>query len=73
MLLFKLISMTEVIPRSLFVTNITNLESISVGGFGRVFEGLYEGKPVAVKMLYHACHEVRSFTFTSSPFPLIVA
>ncbi|KAF8313734.1 kinase-like domain-containing protein [Amanita rubescens] len=57
-LLSKLISMTNVIPQSLFVANVVvDLGGIDVGGFGHVFKGLHEGKQVAVKILYRIRQE----------------
>lgn len=48
-------------PKSLFITNVTDLKAINAGGFGRVSKGLHRGKTVAVKELYKVCHEVRVF------------
>ncbi len=53
--MFKLISTTNVIPRSLFITNVTvrtDSYGIGMGGFGQVYKGKHGGKPVAVKELY---------------------
>ena len=58
-LMFKLISMTTNIPSFLFIANVTILEVIGGGGFGRVFKGLHGGKHVAVKELQNVCHQVR--------------
>lgn len=57
--------MTNDVPKSLFITNVTNLEIIKAGGFGRVSRGLHGGKTVAVKELYNVCHEVRGFPCSS--------
>ena len=59
--MFKLISMANDAPKSLFITNVTDLEVIIAGGFGRVSKGLHRGKTIAVKELYKVCHEVRIF------------
>ena len=61
--MFKLIHMTKNVPKSLFIPNVTNLESINAGGFGRIFKGLHRGQIVAVKELYNTCHDVRGFPF----------
>ena len=63
--MFKLISVANDAPKSLFITNVTDLEVINVGGSGRVSKGLHRGKTVAVKELYMVCHEVRVFPFLS--------
>ena len=60
-LMFKLISVTNDVPKSLLITSVTNLEVINVGGFGCVSRGLHGGRTVAVKELYKVCHEVCGF------------
>jgi hypothetical protein len=49
--MFKLISMTDVLPRSLFITDIITLDVIGMGGFGRVLKGKYKGQHVALKVV----------------------
>jgi hypothetical protein len=59
--MLKLLSKNHNPPRSLFITGINpkvNLEYIGMGGFGCVFEGDYEGRPVALKGLYNVHDEV---------------
>ncbi|KAF8696555.1 hypothetical protein AX14_001521 [Amanita brunnescens Koide BX004] len=51
-LMFKLISKTNVLPKSLFITDAKILETIGIGGFGRVLKGEHEGQEVAMKVLY---------------------
>jgi len=53
----KLLAMTPVIPKSIFMTGVNarmcSLASrIGIGGFGCVFEGEYQGTRVALKVLY---------------------
>jgi len=50
--MFKLISKTNILPRSLFVSDINILETIGIGGFGRVLKGEQGNKQVALKVLY---------------------
>ncbi len=50
--MFKLISKTNVLPRSLFVNDINIRETIGIGGFGRVLKGEHGNKQVALKVLY---------------------
>jgi hypothetical protein len=50
--MFKLISKTNVLPKSLFITDAKILETIGIGGFGRVLKGEHEGQEVAMKVLY---------------------
>jgi hypothetical protein len=69
--MFKLISVTNDAPKSLFIMNVTDLEVINAGGFGRVSKGLHRGKPVAVKELYKVCHEVCEFPSSSFQIMLI--
>ncbi len=53
--MFKLITMSNIIPRSLFITQVrTEVHlgpAIAVGGFGSVFKGEYARQPVALKVL----------------------
>lgn len=64
--MFKLISMTTNIPSFLFIANVTILDVIGGGGFGRVFKGLHGGRHVAVKELQNVCHQVREVPLSSS-------
>ena len=50
--MFKLISKTNVLPRSLFISDVSILETIGIGGFGRVLKGDHGNKKVALKVLY---------------------
>ncbi len=53
--MFKLITVSSIIPRSLFIRTEVDLgPEIAAGGFGRVFKGEYAGQPVALKMLTRA-------------------
>lgn len=53
--MFKLISKTDVIPSSLFITNVKTdfsiIGAVGIGGYGRVFRGEHEGRTVALKIL----------------------
>jgi serine/threonine protein kinase len=60
--MFKLISVTNIVPRSLFITDVkieTHI-TIGMGRFGRVFRGEHNGKPVALKLVEKGRKEVRS-------------
>ncbi|KAF8351828.1 kinase-like domain-containing protein [Amanita rubescens] len=53
-LMAKLISEANVIPQSLYITNVSfdaDHSPIGIGGHGRVLKGIYEGRVVALKML----------------------
>jgi len=53
-LMAKLISEANVIPQSLYITNVSfdaGHSPIRVGGHGRVLKGNYKGEAVALKML----------------------
>ena len=69
--MFKLKSVTNNPPKSLFITNVTDLVFINAGGFGRVSKGLHKGKPVAVKELFKVCHDVCGFPSLSFQIMLI--
>ena len=61
--MFHLISESNLIPRSLFITDVTverHLGSIGRGGFGRVFRGIYKGQQVAVKVVEKGHNDVRA-------------
>ena len=52
--MFKLITDTNVVPKSLFITDVkidTELGATNVGGVGRVFRGEHKGQLVALKLL----------------------
>jgi serine/threonine protein kinase len=68
--MFKLVSKTDVMPRSLFITDIEkDPQAIAVGGFGKVFMGKCGEQLVAMKMLFRGHHAgVRGFTLMS-PIP----
>ena len=64
--MFKLISMTDMLPRSLFITDITILDAIGMGGFGRVFKGEWHGgQHVALKVVDKSHKSVCTSTFLS--------
>ncbi|KAF8729825.1 hypothetical protein AX14_005990 [Amanita brunnescens Koide BX004] len=51
-LMFELVSKMNIIPKSLFITNVKTAKAmIAVGGFGRVFQGVYKKFPVALKVV----------------------
>ena len=61
--MFCLISKSNVIPPSLFITDVTtetHLGSIGRGGFGRVFRGEYKGQQVGVKVVEKGHNDVRA-------------
>ena len=64
--MFKLISKIDVIPRSLFITDVEkDPHAIVAGGFGNVFKGIHDGQLVALKMLYKG-HRAGVRKFSSS-------
>ena len=65
--MFKLISIANVIPKSLFIFDVktdTHLVAtmISMGGYGRVFKGELKGKPVALKVVDKGQHDVSALS-----------
>ena len=65
--MFKLVSETDIMPRSLFITNVEkDPQTIAVGGFGKVFKGKCGGELVALKMLHRGHSGVREI-----PRPLV--
>lgn len=57
--MFKVISKTPVIPKSMFITGVTvkvDVDCIGSGGFGLVFKGELQGKFVALKLLHKFSH-----------------
>ena len=66
-LMFKLISKTKAIPRTLYVTDIstnTDLGAIGVRGYAHAFNGKSRGQDVELKMLYKGHKDVSSsFSF----------
>ena len=52
--MFDLVSKTNfIIPKSLFMVDVKTetMTGIAIGGFGRVFKGIYKGSPVALKVV----------------------
>ncbi|KAF8736319.1 hypothetical protein AX14_000496 [Amanita brunnescens Koide BX004] len=57
-LMFKLISIADVIPKSLFIVDVkTEATMISMGAFGRVFRGEHKGQRVALKVIDKGHHD----------------
>lgn len=49
-----LITKKNVMPGSLFITDVktsADVSSATIGGFGRIFKGEHKGQPVAMKLL----------------------
>ena len=60
--MFKLISEADVIPRSLYITDVsTDFSRIGAGGYGRVLGGKYQQKLVALKVIDKEHKDVSSF------------
>jgi hypothetical protein len=64
-LIFKLVTETNITPKSLFITDvkIDNRGAINIGGFGRVFRGKYKGKAVALKLMDKGLEDVSFVLF----------
>ena len=60
--MFKLISEADVIPRSLYITDVSlGLDAIGSGGYGRVLGGTYQGNLVALKVIDKPHKDVSTF------------
>ena len=65
--MFKLVSEADVIPRSLYITDVTmGLDAIGAGGYGRVLGGKYQGNMVALKVIERQHKDVSAF-----PLPFV--
>lgn len=67
-LMFKVMTKTPVMPRSLFVTEVkvkVDRDYIAGGGFGLVFKGELLGKFVALKVLYKTHNNIVSCSWQS--------
>lgn len=60
--------MTDVLPRSLFITDIITLDVIGMGGFGRVFKGKYKMQHVALKVVDKSHKSVSILSFVLSHY-----
>ena len=68
--MFKLIIMTNVIPRSLYITDVKadiDQRALAIGGFGSVFKGEFAGQFVAVKVLNTVRHQEVSRHYLQLP------
>ena len=70
--MFKLLSTTTVIPKTLFIADVKaeqHLGAVGIGGFGRVFRGEYKGQQVSLKTVERARHNnvcaITSFLYTT--------
>ena len=73
--MLKLINAKQVIPRSLFITQInteTDLRAFAAGGFGSVFTGDYQGQLVALKVLNKVRHEVSRIGYSTFNFITLI-
>jgi len=63
--MFKLVTETNITPRSFFITDvkIDNEGTINIGGFGRVFKSEYKGKAVALKLMDKCLKDVTVILF----------
>jgi serine/threonine protein kinase len=60
--MFKLVSEADVIPRSLYITDVSmSLDSIGAGGYARVRAGKYQGNVVALKVIEKQHKDVSAF------------
>ncbi len=72
--MFRLISKTDVVPKSLCITDVT-IEAdrgvVGSGGFGHVLRGKYQEQQVALKVMDKGHHNVRDLPFPvrSTDFP----
>ena len=67
--MFKLITMTNVIPRSLYIAEVKadiDQRALAIGGFGSVFKGEFAGRLVALKVLNTVRHQEVSQTLSST-------
>ncbi|KAF8644888.1 hypothetical protein AX14_009332 [Amanita brunnescens Koide BX004] len=77
--MFELISEADVIPRSLYITDVsTDFSRIGAGGYGRVLGGKYQQKLVALKVIdkehkdinQEFCQEALAWRSLSHPYIL---
>jgi hypothetical protein len=58
--MLKIVAKLPILPRSMFIHGVRiDRSQIGWGGFGDVFKGEFRGKPVAVKLLRTARHNVK--------------
>ena len=66
--MFKLISEADVIPRSLYITDVSlGPDAIGSGGYGRVLGGTYQGNLVALKVIDKPHKDVSAFVLLFIP------
>lgn len=65
--MFKLITMTNVIPRSLFITQVETEIGFGAISVGSVLKGKFRGRPVTLKVLstgrYQEVSQKSAFNF----------
>lgn len=67
--MFKLISMTNTIPKFLYITDVkieAHLGPIETGGFGRIYIGKYKWRQVTLKVVNKIRNDVRASSAHSS-------
>ena len=70
----KLISEADVIPQSLYITDVSvdaDHSLVGIGGYARVLKGTYKGEAVALKMPYNFKKGQKEKDV--SPFSLFIA